>query len=53
VTGVARPGAVLLAESARDAIGENDGYAWSFAGSRRLKGIKADVKLFRARRPET
>ena len=25
-------------------------FAWSFAGARHLKGIKSDVKLFRARR---
>lgn len=49
VTGVARPGAVLLAESAREAIGDADGFTWSFAGARRLKGIRDEVKLFRAR----
>ena len=50
VTGVARPGAVLLAESAREAIGDAPGFDWSFAGARRLKGIRDEVKLFRARR---
>jgi adenylate cyclase len=53
VTGVSRPGAVLVAESAREAIGDvagEDGIAWSFAGGRHLKGIKGEVKLFRARR---
>lgn len=49
VTGVARPGAVLVAESARDAIGDADGFTWSFAGARKLKGIRDEVKLFRAR----
>lgn len=52
VTGVARPGSVLLSESARDAIGDAQGFAWSFAGTRHLKGIKDGVKLFRARRGE-
>jgi adenylate cyclase len=57
VTGVARPGTVLVAESVREAI-EGDrtdavGFSWSFAGARRLKGIKGDVKLFRARRGES
>ncbi len=52
VTGVARPGAVLRAESAREAIGEAEGFTWSFAGARRLKGIRDEVKLFRARRAE-
>lgn len=50
VTSVARPDTVLVAESARDVIGSADGFAWSFAGARGLKGVKGDVKLFRARR---
>jgi len=50
VGGVARPGSVLLSESARDAVGEADGFTWSYAGSRHLKGIKDAVKLYRARR---
>jgi adenylate cyclase len=49
VTGVARPGAVLVAESVREAIGAADGFDWSFAGGRHLKGVKGEVKLFRAR----
>lgn len=49
VTGAARPGSVLVAESARAVIGD-DGFAWSFAGARKLKGIKGETKLFRARR---
>ncbi|MEZ0051771.1 adenylate cyclase [Mycobacterium sp. MAA66] len=52
VTGAARPGAVLLAESAREAVGDAEGFTWSFAGARRLKGIRDEVKLFRARRAE-
>lgn len=50
VTGVARPGAILVAEPTREAIGDDKRFAWSFAGARRLKGIKDDVKLYRARR---
>jgi adenylate cyclase len=50
VTGVARPGAVLVAESAREAIGDTDGFEWSYAGGRHLKGVKGETKLFRARR---
>jgi len=50
VTGVARSGSVLVAESAREAIGDADGFAWSIAGTRRLKGIKGETRLFRARR---
>ena len=33
------------------AIGDAEGFEWSYAGSRRLKGIKGDTKLYRARRP--
>jgi adenylate cyclase len=50
VTNAARPGAILVAETTRDAIGDDDRFEWSFAGARSLKGIKDDVKLFRARR---
>jgi adenylate cyclase len=52
VTGVARPGAVLVTEAAREAIGDAEGFEWSFAGPRHLKGIKGDVKLSRARRSD-
>lgn len=55
VTSASRPGAVLVAESAKDAIDSAVGelrFAWSFAGARRLKNIKDDVKLFRARRAD-
>jgi adenylate cyclase len=50
VTGTARPGTILVSEATREAIGDDDRFAWSFAGARRLKGITDDVKLFRARR---
>jgi len=50
VTGAARPGSILVSESAREAIGDDERFTWSFAGARHLKGIKSDVKLFRARR---
>lgn len=50
VTGVARPGAVLVAESVRENLGDGGGFSWSFAGARHLKGIKDEVKLFRVRR---
>jgi adenylate cyclase len=50
VTGVARPSSVLVAESTRDAIGEDERFEWSFAGARHLKGIRGETKLFRARR---
>jgi adenylate cyclase len=50
VTGVARPGTVLAADSVWEAIGDNGGFQGSFAGARRLKGIKNEVRLFRIRR---
>jgi len=50
VTGVARPGTVLAAETTREELGDDAGFSWSYAGSRHLKGIKGDVKLYRARR---
>lgn len=50
VTSAARPGSVLVAESTREAAGDDARFSWSFAGSRRLKGITSEVKLFRARR---
>ncbi len=52
VTGAARPGAILVSESTHEAIGEVDRVAWSFVGARRLKNIKDEVKLFRARRAD-
>lgn len=51
ITAVARPGSVLCDEALHDAAG--DAYRWSFAGSRRLKGISGEVKLFRARTLDT
>ncbi len=50
VTGAARPGTVLVAESARDAVANAPGFDWSPAGTRRLKGVSDEVKLFRVGR---
>jgi adenylate cyclase len=50
VTGVARPGSVLCTFEAREAAG--DGFRWSPAGRRRLKGVREPVRLFRARHAE-
>lgn len=49
ITGIARPGSVLLDTPTREAAGE-DRFTYSFAGERRLKGIDARQKLFRVRR---
>jgi len=48
ITGVARPGSVLVEGATREALGE--GFSYSFIGERRLKGIDSRVKLFRTRR---
>jgi adenylate cyclase len=48
ITGIARPGSVLVDAAMKDAAG--DGFAYSFAGERRLKGFDARLKLYRARR---
>jgi adenylate cyclase len=52
VTGIARPGTVLVADSVRELVGDAVGFHWSLAGSRRLKGIKNELKLYRVRRGE-
>ncbi|BBZ22329.1 adenylate/guanylate cyclase domain-containing protein [Mycolicibacter hiberniae] len=49
ITGAARPGTVLVAEPVRVALADSDDFRWSFAGGRRLKGIKGEVNLFRVR----
>lgn len=48
LTAIARPGAVLLDEAAREAAG--DGFEYSFAGERQLKGFDTRFKLYRTRR---
>ena len=50
VTAAAQPGAVLIAESTRKAIGDAGGLEWSAIGARHLKGVSGDVKLFRVQR---
>jgi len=46
----ARPGTVLVAEAARDAVASNPAFEWESAGTRRFKGVTDDVTLFRVRR---
>ena len=48
ITGIARPGSVLVDAAAKEAAGED--FSYSFAGERRIKGIGSGVKLYRARR---
>lgn len=48
VTGVARPGSVVVDEATKEALGE-EFFRFTFIGERRLKGIEGRTKLFRAR----
>jgi adenylate cyclase len=50
ITQIARPGSLLAEREIRDSVGE--GYRWSNAGERRLRGVREPVRLFRARRLE-
>jgi len=51
ITTVARPGSVLTSGDVREAVGD-DGYRWSFAGKRKLKGVRGEQRLFRVRPAE-
>lgn len=48
ITAIARPGSVLAEREVRESA--RDVYSWSYAGERRLRGIREPVALFRARR---
>lgn len=50
ITAVARPSSVLVSPQVRDALDDNDDFRLSFAGARRLKGIREPVALHRVRR---
>jgi len=50
VTSVARPGSVLVSASAHEQIGDDERFQWSYAGDRRLRGIRDGVDLYRVRR---
>ncbi len=47
ITSVARPGSLLVEDGVREAAGER--YRFSFAGQRRLRGIREPVSLYRVR----
>ncbi len=49
ITSVARPGSLLAAGELRDGSAES-AYRWSFAGQRRLRGVREPVRLYRVRR---
>jgi adenylate cyclase len=48
VTAVAKASSVVATEVVRDATGGR--FAWSYAGKRRLRGIREEVALYRCRR---
>jgi adenylate cyclase len=48
ITSIARPGSLLAEREVRESA--RDAYRWSYAGERRLRGIREPVPLFRARR---
>jgi len=48
ITAIARPGSVLAEREVRESA--LDAYGWSYAGERRLRGIRGPIPLFRARR---
>ena len=48
VTGIARPGSVLVTEEVKDEVEE--AFDLSFAGKKKLKNVKGQVPLYRARR---
>jgi adenylate cyclase len=52
VTDEAPPGAVLVDESARGVIDDAE-FAWTYHGPRHLKGIRNEVRLYRAMRAAT
>jgi class 3 adenylate cyclase len=47
VTGVARPGSVVTTAEAKEAA--EDDFKWSSIGKRKLKNVKGELPLYRAR----
>jgi len=47
LTSFARRGSVVASKEVHDAA--EDGYAWSFAGNRRFKGVGDEVPVYRVR----
>lgn len=50
ITSIARPGSLLVERELRESA--SGPWRWSFAGERRLKGIRGAVPLYRARRED-
>jgi adenylate cyclase len=51
LTSFARRGSVVASKEVREAAGE-DGYDWSAVGSRKLKGVRGEVEVYRVRSKE-
>jgi adenylate cyclase len=47
ITAIARPGSLLATGEVHEAAG--DGFNWSFAGERRIRGVRSPVALYRVR----
>ncbi|MDO9352342.1 MAG: adenylate cyclase regulatory domain-containing protein [Solirubrobacteraceae bacterium] len=52
ITGVARAGSIVADAALHAELTDDSAVHWSSVGERRLKGIKAPVRLYRARRPK-
>src|SRR5579859_1210633 len=48
VTQIARPGSLLIERELREAVAD-DAYRFSYAGERRIRGVREPVRLFRVR----
>ncbi|MHB1469502.1 MAG: adenylate/guanylate cyclase domain-containing protein [Solirubrobacteraceae bacterium] len=48
ITQIARPGSLLTERGVRETVG--DRFRWSYAGERRVRGVREPVGLYRARR---
>jgi adenylate cyclase len=49
LTTMARPSSVLTTSDVRSAVSEDDGYRWSNAGRRKIKGVREPVSVWRVR----
>jgi adenylate cyclase len=52
ITGIARPGTVLVEQSARDSAGSAEHLVWAQARVRRLRGVSRRTPLFRVKRAQ-
>ena len=49
LTARARPGSLLVSDDLHEAAGE-DGFAWSYAGEKKIKGLSSPLRTWRVRR---